>query len=92
VKASDITDEEFVRAVDRVQHSQPRPHPDYLPWATWMALGEQAELRCVPPKVALAKSRKVLKRGLVTGCGCGCRGDFEVTAAGLGLLVPARAA
>ena len=30
-----------------------------------------------PPKVALAKMRSLIRRGLVEGCGCGCRGDFE---------------
>lgn len=31
-----------------------------------------------PPKLALAKMRQLIKRGLVTGCTCGCRGDFEL--------------
>ena len=25
----------------------------------------------------------LVRRGLVTGCGCGCRGDFEITAKGI---------
>lgn len=29
-----------------------------------------------PPKVVLAKMRSLIKRGLVRGCACGCRGDF----------------
>jgi hypothetical protein len=33
-----------------------------------------------PPKVALAKMRALIRRGLVAGCRCGCRGDFELTA------------
>ena len=32
----------------------------------------------VPPKVILAKCRNLIKRGMLGGCGCGCRGDFEV--------------
>jgi hypothetical protein len=32
-----------------------------------------------PEKVALAKMRSLIKRGLVAGCACGCRGDFEIT-------------
>lgn len=32
----------------------------------------------VPEKVVLAKLRKLLKRGLVRGCGCGCRGDWRL--------------
>lgn len=35
-----------------------------------------------PWKVVLAKMRGLIKRGLVSGCDCGCRGDFEITAAG----------
>lgn len=29
-----------------------------------------------------AKMRSLIKRGLVKGCACGCRGDFELTDAG----------
>jgi hypothetical protein len=32
----------------------------------------------VPLKVVLAKARKLIRRGLLTGCACGCRGEFEV--------------
>lgn len=39
-----------------------------------------------PQKVALAKMKALYKRGLVGGCGCGCRGDFEITDKGLELL------
>lgn len=35
-----------------------------------------------PEKVALAKMRALIKRGLVEGCGCGCRGDFVITTKG----------
>lgn len=35
-----------------------------------------------PEKLALGKMRMLMKRGLVDGCGCGCRGDFELTDAG----------
>lgn len=31
-----------------------------------------------PEKVVLAKLQKLIKRGLITGCACGCRGDFEL--------------
>ena len=32
----------------------------------------------IPEKVALAKARRLISRGLIAGCGCGCRGDFEI--------------
>ena len=37
----------------------------------------------VPDKVVLAKMRKLIRRGLVDGCPCGCRGDFVITKKGL---------
>jgi hypothetical protein len=37
-------------------------------------------------EVALAKMRALIRRGLVDGCRCGCRGDFEITAAGRAVL------
>lgn len=36
----------------------------------------------VPEKLSLAKMRQLIKRGLVEGCPCGCRGDFELTPRG----------
>jgi hypothetical protein len=33
----------------------------------------------VPFKVAVAKMASLVRRGLVDGCTCGCRGDFELT-------------
>lgn len=35
-----------------------------------------------PPKLARAKMGQMIRKGLVAGCYCGCRGDFEITAAG----------
>lgn len=32
----------------------------------------------VPPKLILAKARILMKRGIIEGCACGCRGDFSV--------------
>lgn len=37
----------------------------------------------LPEKLVLGKMRMLMRRGLVTGCGCGCRGDFEITAKGI---------
>ncbi len=31
-----------------------------------------------PAKLGLAKMRKLIKRKLVAGCACGCRGDFRI--------------
>lgn len=35
-----------------------------------------------PNKLAVAKMGQLIHRGLVDGCCCGCRGDFEVTEKG----------
>jgi len=40
----------------------------------------------VPAKVLLAKMRSLYRRGLVGGCDCGCRGDWEITDVGLALI------
>lgn len=32
----------------------------------------------IPWKVSLAKARKLIKQGQLSGCGCGCRGDYEI--------------
>ncbi len=36
----------------------------------------------IDDRLVVAKMRMLIRRGLVHGCGCGCRGDFEITAAG----------
>lgn len=44
----------------------------------------------VPPKVLLAKAKRMIRRGLIAGCACGCRGDWEVYEVpdGHGPLIP----
>lgn len=34
----------------------------------------------VPEKVLRAKCQRLIDQGRITGCACGCRGDFEVVA------------
>jgi hypothetical protein len=41
----------------------------------------------VPDKLILAKMRMLISKGLVDGCACGCRGDFELTERGKQVLV-----
>lgn len=44
-------------------------------------------MRAMPPgtpyKVALAKMRGLISKGFITGCGCGCRGDFSLLQKGI---------
>ena len=37
----------------------------------------------LPDKLVMAKMSKLMRRGLVDGCDCGCRGDFEITQKGM---------
>lgn len=61
-------------------------------WATWG--GPSVHMPSVtdvmppgtPSKVELAKMRALHRRGLVGGCDCGCRGDWEITDKGLALI------
>ncbi|AHZ95633.1 hypothetical protein PBI_OKIROE_72 [Mycobacterium phage OkiRoe] len=46
-----------------------------------------AEVPGVPWKVVVAKFRRVAGRGLVDGCDCGCRGDWELTNKGRRILL-----
>ena len=39
-----------------------------------------------PEKLVRAKMGGLIRRGLVGGCDCGCRGDFFITQKGLELL------
>lgn len=61
-------------------------------WSTWdegygyMPTVRDAMPPKTPPKLQLAKMRQLMRRGLVGGCDCGCRGDFEITDAGLALI------
>lgn len=32
----------------------------------------------VPSKVVLAKAKRLINRKVISGCDCGCRGDFEI--------------
>lgn len=78
MKAADIPDEEFLFAVAWVQ------------WGggMWALFTEVEEVLVgYPWKVMRAKARRLLDRGLMTGCACGCRGDFEITDAGVKVLV-----
>lgn len=66
--------------------------------ATWYSnedgtpMGECSVLHAMPAgtpaKLALAKMRRMIEKGLVNGCGCGCRGDFGITEAGRRAIAP----
>lgn len=87
MKASDITDEAFLAAVryclaEREATMATRwdvaavlaGHPEHVE-------GPPHDYPDMPWKVVLAKARSLIRRGLIDGCSCGCRGDFGFTAA-----------
>lgn len=45
---------------------------------TWVSMHEMQEEIDFPYKVLLAKCRQMINKGRLKGCGCGCRGDFEL--------------
>lgn len=57
-------------------------------WSDWYGRPgmKQAFPSGTPRKLMLAKMKKLVDRRLVSGCACGCRGDFEITDKGLALL------
>ncbi len=45
----------------------------------WSCLGHvQEELAQFPERVVLAKLKSMIKRKLIDGCACGCRGEFTI--------------
>lgn len=92
MKASDITDETFLAAIDEAirVRTEVEGGPPWT-WATrWDAAAVLAghpedvgatanEYPNMPEKVVLAKARRLIRRGLVDGCFCGCRGDLKRT-------------
>ncbi len=63
-------------------------------WGNWFALRFENSVRHAmpkgtPDKLLLAKMRMMIRRKVVEGCCCGCRGDFVITEKGTDeLLLP----
>lgn len=62
-------------------------------WATWFP-GEYGAMKSIlpafpqdcPDKLVIAKMSRLIDRGLVDGCGCGCRGDYVITEKGRNMI------
>jgi len=67
-QAKYVTDEQILYVIDMVRNNQNM-------WTSTWDL--DLYYPHIPPKVLLAKCRSMIKRGIITGCPCGCRGDFE---------------
>lgn len=76
MKSSDISDRDVLELLAKSQGT----------WSShcWGEL--ERYLAPFPPKLGLSKMRQLHKRGLVGGCICGCRGDWEITDKGLALI------
>lgn len=59
-------------------------------WHTWCRSWKlsirPAVDEAVPDKMLIRKMDKMIKKGLVDGCGCGCRGDYHITEKGMAAL------
>lgn len=80
MQAKDISDESVLAAIERV--AKPGSTDGYMGLApsasrwdiAWQLGGD------LPEKVLLAKLRTMVRRGVLEGCTCGCRGDFHILA------------
>lgn len=77
MKTSDISDEEILKAVFVAceKHNM---------WTNTTIVAESFPE--FPFKIVASKLSRVMQRGLVTGCDCGCRGDWELTTKGYELI------
>lgn len=93
--ARDISDTEMLGLIDQLQHAPYVPYARGPHWVSqWDVAGalRLAGYRAcrgvneMPSALVLAKATRLINRGLLTGCPCGCRGDFELTEAGKAYL------
>lgn len=59
-----------------------------LQWGTWFRGFENCIAPYVgdgnlPDKLVMAKMNSLIRKGLVDGCPCGCRGDYVITKEGI---------
>ena len=69
-QAKDVSDAAILGALAAVRGRNGAPD--------WSALSDvQEHMADVPAKVVRAKLASMIRRKVITGCACGCRGDFE---------------
>lgn len=99
IQAKHLSEHRILDIIDKVG-ARRVAHEGYgLPWCfMWDLLGEEEVIGKIdyepihaPFRVLLAKMQSMERRGLVTGCTCGCRGDFELTDKGRAALDEYRA-
>jgi len=97
MQAKDIPDMDFIRAVLTVgiiRRSRMTMRWDVQAMLAgypvdWPREDREDIERKIPAKVVMAKAARLINRGWLDGCSCGCRGDYEVmprVAEGLGMI------
>lgn len=90
VQAKDIPDVAILEIVARKTSTRmPDSSHDY-PFATMFDV--EPHFSDWPWKVVHAKVRALIRRGLLDGCDCGCRGDWSLTEKGRVFLAQAEPA
>lgn len=74
MQCKDIPDAVFLGAVRNTPGVNDWPGSWRMRWDVQTAL--EAVVGSLPEKLFLAKARKLMARGLLCGCDCGCRGDY----------------
>ena len=59
-------------------------------WCCWFdgfenSIGQAMPI-ATPEEIIITKMSRLIDRGLVSGCSCGCRGDYEITTEGIEYL------
>ena len=80
LQCKDISDE----AILRFLYSRDKGNE----WCNWFdpkftnSVMNAVDYNIISPQLMLSKMRQMIKKGLVDGCSCGCRGDFHLTLKG----------
>lgn len=75
LQAKDIPTQRIIEVIKEQYGVYGGCNNDLQTSSLWDIQGALAEF---PPRVVLAKLSSLLKRKMIAGCDCGCRGDFEV--------------
>mgnify|MGYP001557831307 FL=1 len=86
IQAKDIPDRDVLKVVAHINDAHDRWACRYLGIGGLNTFGSYPILEVWPEKVMLAKCASLIRRGLIDGCACGCRGDFRITEKGRELL------
>lgn len=85
MKCSDIQDRPILEFLKE-------RHDSGKTWCCWYQGYENSisptSFEGCPDKIIIRKMAQLIKRDLVSGCPCGCRGDYEITQKGIDFLTP----